>query len=268
MQTQAKGSACCTAHQLQGAQQLRATHRNACSLLAQTRQSACSRSGTRSRLHFAANLANYMYKGSSSGTAAPANGGRLAALMTRTGCAHCRWQPAQLSSSKQPGLGISGRAATSSGLWSSRCSHSGLLSSLSRPQISAALQAQGLRPGLWRPLLISLEQVSVLLEPNAVARASAPLLLSLLVHTLKPCASCALSLFAESSAVLSGHQRLQVIQQEDALLACLVEEPCDDKQPRLPVTGSLWGVAQQLRVLVKHANEQQLHNCESKEFKK
>lgn len=80
-----------------------------------------------------------------------------------------------------------------------------------------------------------------------------------------------LNLFAGGlppSAVLPGHQRLQVIQQEDTLLACHVEESCDDKRPNLPVTGSLWRCAQQLRVLVKHANDQKLHKCESKEFMK
>lgn len=98
IRTQARTSVCCTNHQLQRTRQLRATHRDACSLPAQTWQSACSRSDTRSSLHFAANLAKCIHTGSTSGTAAPACGGRPAALMTRTGCARCRWQPVQLSS--------------------------------------------------------------------------------------------------------------------------------------------------------------------------
>ena len=80
-----------------------------------------------------------------------------------------------------------------------------------------------------------------------------------------------LNVFADgipSTAGLPGHQRLQVIQQEDTLLACLEEVPCDEKQPRLPITGSLWGLAQQLRVVANHANDQKLHKRESKEFMK
>ena len=71
-----------------------------------------------------------------------------------------------------------------------------------------------------------------------------------------------------SSVVLPGHQRLQVIQQGDTLLACLVEVPCDETHSRRPITGSFWESAQQLRVVANHANDQKLHKRESKEFMK